>query len=489
MESRSSLAYPERQSQNLSRISSVEKQGDEDGGSAAEAQFALLGQLSDRVSLLEREQNEGARPQRDDVEDALQAVDDFRVGVGGTNQKRELLSASESLVARLEALLASSRPPVSLDLPGEVLVEMPLTPEADSIIGLPKSGDPRLHFIMEVTSDADGGAAVTAEDVEKEYSISVPVTPMPAAPAPAHEGEGAEELPLPRTICRAGQLLSEDKPESTTTMRATGGAGETETPASQTQAPIDEEKGAVIADDPDERVKSNSDSEANCAVETKDYLASSETADATRAGDRDARSEEEKESPLPSSCVPSDREVGGNAEKTSAKKSAARRESFPVSDEGSSSLPSDFRAPMMTVVAKRAAESDDLTVFKAVLEEGDVEFNVTTEKAEGLWKEPEEDLGLLDLDWEKDDWGDGSGGEDDVGGGDRKLLDDEAAVSGSKLDLAFQRLSPGISDEDSAEEEEPLQTKEFSGTDQGAPPLQKDSSPVPDSSAHDQGTT
>ena len=172
---------------------------------------------------------------------------------------------------------------------------------------------------------------------------------------------------------------------------------------------------------------------------------------------------------------------------------AARRDSFPVSDEGSSSLPSDFRAPMMTVVAKRAAESDDLTVFKAVLEEGDVEFNVTTEKAEGLWKEPEEDLGLLDLDWEKDDWGDAAG-ENDVGG-DRKLLDDEAAVSGSKLDLAFQRLSPGISDDDSAEEEEeeePPQTKESSDAAQGAPvapPLQKDSPPVPDSPAHDQGTT
>ena len=413
------------------------------------------------MSLLEREQ----KPQRDDVEDALQAVDDFRVEVGRANQTRELLAASESLVARLEAILARWRPPVSLDLPGEVLVEMPLTPEAV----LPRSGDPRLDFIMEVTADADGSAAAAAEDVEKKYSISVPVTPMPAAPAPTHEEEEAEELPLPRT----GQLLPEDNTEVTTTLSAPVGV--------ESQSPIDEDE--VAATDPDEPVKSNfnSDPEAKCAAETRDDLASSETAEAARAA-----SEEEKESPLPSSCVTSDREAGGNAKET--KKSAARRDSFPVSDEGSSSLPSDFRAPMMTVVAKRAAESEDLTVFKAVLEEGDVEFNVTTEKAEGLWKEPEEDLGLLDLDWEKDDWGDGGGGENDVGGGDRKLLDDEAAVSGSKLDLAFQRLSPGISDDDS----EPPKRKESSDVAQGAPvapPLQKDSPPVPDSSAHDQGTT
>ena len=60
-----------------------------------EARVAL-GQLSERVSLLEREQGEG-KCQRDDVEDALQAVDDFRIEVAGKlREKGELPTAAES---------------------------------------------------------------------------------------------------------------------------------------------------------------------------------------------------------------------------------------------------------------------------------------------------------------------------------------------------------------------------------------------------------
>ena len=125
---------------------------------------------------------------------------------------------------------------------------------------------------------------------------------------------------------------------------------------------------------------------------------------------------------------------------------------------------------MMMKVAKAESSEADLPIFKAVLEEGDVEFNVTTDaKAEGLWKEPEEDLGLLDLDWEKDLIADEDEQQNEIRDGADNALE---------LDEAFQRLSPGISDDDTAE---PHASRKENP--------QRDSPPMAESSSHAQGTS
>ena len=410
-------------------------------------QFAL-GQLSERVSLLEEDQTEGkGKYQRDDVEDALQAVDDFRIEVAvKLREKCEILSAAESLSARLEALLAkAARPPAPamLELPdghAKVLVEMPLTPDADSIRSLSKTDaeDPRSHLIIEVSESLDGDGCAAAEDVEKEYSISVPVTPMPAIPA-ADEKVNADRA---REEVVIGVSPQQDEQLNNVPLLS-------ELPDLTQAADVTE-----VTEVPPQ-------------IKPKDDFVSSDTTETTSAG--------EKESSLPSSCLPSDREV------SITKKTVVGQKSFlteAVSDERSSSIPSDFRVPMMMVVAKAEESSgglDDLPIFKAVLEEGDVEFNVTTEKAEGLWKEPEEDLGLLDLDWEKDLIADD---EDEQ----QNLVDETDHAS--DLDEAFQRLSPGISEDDT---EEPQEVNE-AGEAARETNLQRDSPPLLDLSSHAQGT-
>ena len=410
-------------------------------------QFAL-GQLSERVSLLEEDQTEGkGKYQRDDVEDALQAVDDFRIEVAvKLREKCEILSAAEALSARLEALLAkAARPPAPamLELPdghAKVLVEMPLTPDADSIRSLSKTDaeDPRSHLIIEVSESLDGDGCAAAEDVEKEYSISVPVTPMPAIPA-ADEKVNADRA---REEVVIGVSPQQDEQLNNVPLLS-------ELPDLTQAADVTEVTEIQLS--------------GHAQIKLKDV--SSDTTETTSAG--------EKESSLPSSCPPSDREVSRN------KKTVVGQRSFlteAVSD--SSSIPSDFRVPMMMVVAKAEESSgglDDLPIFKAVLEEGDVEFNVTTEKAEGLWKEPEEDLGLLDLDWEKDLIADD---EDEQ----QNLVDETDHAS--DLDEAFQRLSPGISEDDT---EEPQEVNE-AGEAARETNLQRDSPPLLDLSSHAQGT-
>ena len=527
-------------------------------------QFALE-QLSERVSLLERDQSEG-RCQRDDVEDALQAVDDFRIEVAlKLREKCELLSGAESLSARLEALVAKvknqqqqqhqqqrldkvqqqlqqlqqqqqqqnaalDKMTATLELPvddqARVLVEMPVTPDAS------KLDDPRSQLIIEVSESLYGG---DVEDVEKEYSISVPVTPMPTVPSPTSdenvrakedvvigvspqqdeqsnndhvqaEVPHVTELPIivpdvtEVPITGQVQIKSKDDYVSSET---------TETTVPQldpTVSHVDSTVPQVIDERTQEEVvmgvSPRQDEQLNNAhvhdevphvtelpiivpevtevpipdrvqIKSKDDFESSETTETTSAG-------EKEESSLPSSCLPSDREV------SSTKKAAVGQRSFlteAVSDEGSSSIPSDFRAPMMMKVAKAESEAD-LPIFKALLEEGDVEFNVTTEKAEGLWKEPEEDLGLLDLDWEKD-WEIADEDDDGDGGDEHRDLADETADHASELDEAFQRLSPGISDDDASEPREANEARDAARI----VTLQRDSPPVSDSSSHAQGTT
>ena len=425
---------------------------------------AALGQLSERVSLLEREQGEG-ECQRDDVEDALQAVDDFRIEVAGKlREKFELPSAAESLSARLEALVGKTSKPTTLELPDKqagVLVEMPVTPDADSI----KSGDPRSRLIVEVSESTDDGGAA-AEDVEKEYSISVPVTPMLSA----------------QQVCPS---VTQDAPTITLespTVSQVGDDEEAEVGTSHADknnvhsgVPHVRELPVIVPED-DRSSDDHGHPEVPHVTElpillpevtevpigdrartgSRDDIVSSETTETTSAGERE-------ESSLPSSCLPSDREAGKKSFLTEA-----------VSDEGSSSVPSDFRAPMMMKVAKAEAEAD-LPIFKALLEEGDVEFNITADaKAERLWKEPGEDLGLLDLDWEKDLLGDDEEQQHFPG--------DNTADNAFDLDEAFQRLSPGISDDDAAAPQEPK-----NATSKENP--HRDSPSVPDSSSHAQGTT
>ena len=427
-----------------------------------EARVAL-DQLSERVSLLEREQGEG-KCQRDDVEDALQAVDDFRIEVAGKlREKGELPTAAESLSARLEALVAKTSKPTTLELPDNnagVLVEMPVTPDADLI----KSGDPRSRLIVEVSESTDDGGAA-AEDVEKEYSISVPVTPMPAAQQVCPSAP--QDAP---TITLESPTVPESGDEE-----AEVGASHADKNNIHSGVPHVRELPVIVPED-DRSSDDHGHPEVPHATElpilqpevtevpigdrartgSRDDFVSSETTETTSAGERE-------ESSLPSSCLPSDREAGKKSFLTEA-----------VSDEGSSSVPSDFRAPMMMKVAKAESEAD-LPIFKALLEEGDVEFNITADaKAERLWKEPGEDLGLLDLDWEKDLLGDDEE--------QQHFQVDNTADNAFDLDEAFQRLSPGISDDDAAAPQEPKNAPLKDN-------LHQDSPPVPDSSSHAKGTT
>ena len=437
---------------------------------------SALGQLSERVSLLEKEQSEG-KCQRDDAEDALQAVDDFRIEFAvKLREKCELLSESESLAARLEALVArTARPPAPamLELPdghATVLVEMPVTPDADSTTrSLSKSDDPRSQLIIEVSEslDGDGCAAAAAEDVEKEYSISVPVTPMPAVPAAEEkvcDDRTREELVV------MGVSPEQDERQANDHFHTEVSVPDVSEATDVTEA-TDVNEATDVAEATDVTDVTEVPLTGQVQIKSRDDFESSETTETTSAG--------EKESPLPS-----DREVS-----SSKKTVVGGHRSFlteALSDDRSSSIPSDFRVPMMMVITK-AEESgggiDDLPIFKAVLEEGDVEFNVTTEEAEGLWKEPEEDLGLLDLDWEKDLIGD----EDDDEPHNRVVeTADGVADRASELEEAFQRLSPGMSDDDSAAE--PQEANE-PGDAAREETLQKHSPPVPDSSSHAQGTT
>ena len=275
-------------------------------------QFALE-QLSERVSLLERDQSEG-KCQRDDVEDALQAVDDFRIEVAvKLREKCELLSAAESLSQRLESLVTKVPKPSMLELPeARIVVEMPVTPDAS------KLDDPRSQLI-EVSESTDG---VSAEDVEKEYSISVPVTPMPTLQGVSPTAPEASPTVLQANDERTSEELSVlISPQQDDQLDSAKVPHVTELP--------------IIVPDIDPEVPHITElpiivPEVLMAghEQTKDDFVSSEATVTTSAGET-----EKEESSLPSSC-----REGGSARKT--------KRSFiteAVSDEGSSSVPSDFR--------------------------------------------------------------------------------------------------------------------------------------------------
>ncbi len=343
--------------------------------------------LKDKVAVVRQRQEavDDRGDIKEDAQDVLQAVDDFKLCIPDGDGKSEMLAEAEVLTRELENIIddlgqASSRGPL-LSLPDQdVVVEVPLTPKVDAA-GSDKSRlvDPRADQIVEVLSDLSLNLSDAGSDVEKQYSISVPETPLSMMPQQGDDAEGGGIL----------ILVSPDE--------------------SSPQKPVEQQESEDVKSDRSSAEKKppsrESSKEREGAGDTVPESAKNTSKDSSPGKSQAGDESSPRKSETP----------GSEKEREHSPKPPSPEERERISPEKSKSK---------EATPPQDISRDELPVFRATFEEGDVEFNVTQE---AVWKEPEEDLGIVE-------------GDGEAPG----LL----LVRDTSLDEAFQRLSPALSEDD-----------------------------------------
>jgi hypothetical protein len=331
--------------------------------------------------------------QREDVQDLLQSVDDFKLHlqfhIDNEKSHGDMLSDAETLTSDLEVIASkftnTSRGPLLLLPDPGGIVEIPLTPKID---GREQSHllDPRSQLIVEISDISDDGTDIG--DVENQYSITVPVDGHTPSQDTLYNDEG--------------NIKSCEGIESTKDLSITTNVSEELALDKASSMPTDWDIIESIdvsqsgQSKPDERFLSEFDQKKINELSDIDY----KEKDGMQDDWSNSKSLSEADIIHVTSSVPA------NIDMT--------EDTWPTTT---------LHADLDDAVQKERLEEEDMTIFKSVLEEGNVEFNITHE---AIWKEPEEDLGIIDLDVTQ------------------FVIEQEQC----SLDDAFQRLSPGISDDD-----------------------------------------